>query len=345
MSKESFFELSPDKVLDAVESAIQITHPGIRATGRSLALNSLENRVYEIELDNQERVVAKFYRPERWSAEQILEEHHFIHEIAEVEVPVVEPLVLAASDFSRLVSSQLVPNRSTLALSQDNIFFAVFPHRRGRILNELDDQKLRILGRYLARIHAVGSRTPFKYRIALTTETYGRRPLKYLSESRFLDNPMGARYLSQAEQLLTYIEPLLQDVPSHAVHGDCHLGNTLWNNEEPFFLDFDDALRAPAVQDIWMIVRGRGEEADRDRETIIGAYEEMRDFDRSSLRLVEPLRALRMIHFSAWIASRWEDPSFPKCFPEFGGLQYWQEEICALDEITQILANGFTPNW
>lgn len=341
MSRESFFELSPDKVLDAVESAIQGVFPGVRATGRSLALNSLENRVYEIELDNAEKIVAKFYRPDRWTGAQILEEHHFVREIAEVEVPVVQPFDLVESPHSELVSSD-ESDLSSLALSPDKIFFAVFPHRRGRILGELDDQRYRILGRYLARIHAVGARTPFRHRLSLNVETYGERPLKVLRNLESLKNPMGERYLAQVEQLLNILKPFFEGVPMQAVHGDCHLGNTLWNDTEPFFLDFDDAVMAPPVQDIWMIVRGRGEEADRDRQMLINAYEEMRDFDRSTLHLIEPLRALRMIHFSAWIASRWEDPSFPKCFPNFGSLSYWQEEIVALDEIQNlVLENNY----
>ena len=333
---DDFFELSPDRVLDSVEDSLNYKITGVRATGRSLALNSLENRVYEIDLDNSTQVVAKFYRPARWSAEQILEEHEFLQALEQVEVPVVVPLPLTDTSKSRLVNA----SKNTLARSEQGIYFAVFPKCRGRILGELSDLQLRVLGRYLARIHALGSSLRLEHRIHLNVQAYGRGPLRFLKDSGLLESPMGQRYESEVSRLLTLIEPLFEDVRMIAVHGDCHLGNTLWVNDNPFFLDFDDTLIAPPVQDVWMIVRGRDREALDQRDVLIEAYEEFQDFDRSTLHLIEPLRALRMIHFSAWIAKRWEDPSFKKCFPEFASLKYWQEEICALDEIYALVSDG-----
>ncbi len=333
---DDFFDLSPDRVLDSVEDSLNYKITGVRATGRSLALNSLENRVYEIDLDNNTQVVAKFYRPARWTPPQILEEHAFLKALENVEVPVVCPLNLVDTPRSKIIESK----SPTLASSEQGIYFAVFPKCRGRILGELSDVQLRILGRYLARIHSVGAAFKLNHRIALSVESYGRQPLKFLKEGGFLESPMGQRFDSEVSRMLDLIQLSFDGVRSIAVHGDCHLGNTLWVDDNPFFLDFDDMLRAPPVQDVWMIIRGRDEQALAQRNTLLDAYEEFIDFDRSTLRLIEPLRALRMIHFSAWIGRRWEDPSFKRCFPEFASLKYWQEEICAFDEIYNLISSG-----
>jgi Ser/Thr protein kinase RdoA (MazF antagonist) len=314
---QQFFSLTPDAMLTCVEQAL-----GTRATGRTFTLNSMENRVSEIELEDERRVVTKFYRPGRWTREQILEEHAFLAELVEAEIPAVPPLVLA--------------NGSTLDTSSDGIWFAVFDKVRGRSLQELDDLQLQQAGRLLARIHTVGARAPAEHRLRITP-AWGLESLRILDETNAVDIQLQSRYRRAVEAIVKKIEPLFESVPLHRVHGDCHLGNLLWQNERPFFLDFDDMVSAPAVQDIWMVVRGRDEDAIRMRDVMLDAYETMRDFDRSTLRLVEPLRALRMIHYSSWIARRWDDPIFKRTFPEFVTYNYWLEEADSLEEQLRLI--------
>lgn len=313
---EAFFELTPARILDAVEAAI-----GARATGRTLALNSIENRVYQIDLEDREPVVTKFYRPQRWTQRQILEEHEVTIELARREVPAVVPLSLA--------------NGSTLG--QDpvtGLYFAVFDKARGRIRDELDDDRLKILGRFLARIHTVGASRGPTSRRAIDVETFGWTALDVLEDGGWLESNLGQRYVQVAETVLDRIEPRFEGVDTHLVHGDCHLGNVLWDNDHPFILDFDDMALAPPVQDLWMIVRGDDDEAKRARDVILEGYEEFRPFDRSTLSLIEPLRALRIIHYASWIAARWNDPSFPALFPHFGTDAWWLSELEALDRIS-----------
>lgn len=305
-------------MLDAVEAALPSTRDGVRATGRCLTLNSLENRVYEIELDDGSSVVTKFYRPGRWTRDAILDEHRFLAELVEAEVPAVAPVELT--------------HGGTLAQSDDGILFAVFPKVRGRGLPELDDQQLEMVGRLLARLHLVGARGPAEHRLRLSVDTYAREPLHILETTRSLDPQLETRYRAVVAALIDRIAPLLDGVPAFRIHGDCHLGNVLWQSTGPFFLDFDDMVVGPAVQDVWLIVRGRDDEARRQREVLIGGYEQMRAFDRTTLRLVEPLRALRMIHYAGWIARRWEDPIFPRTFDDFGTYRYWQDQVADLEE-------------
>jgi Ser/Thr protein kinase RdoA (MazF antagonist) len=317
---EHFFTLTPERLLDAVERALG---GDTRATGRCLALNSMENRVYEIELEDGQRIVTKWYRPGRWSREQILEEHNFIAELAAEEVPAVAPLPLTTG--------------TTLAQSDDGILFAVFPKVRGRILQELSNEQLAQAGRLLGRLHNIGARRPAAHRLKLDIDTYGRKPLEFLEGSGLLDAKLSERYRGLVLEILARVEPRLARVPTQRVHGDCHLGNVLWTgggNEAmtTFFLDFDDMLNGPAVQDVWMVVRGRGEDADRARDTLLAGYEQMRAFDYTQLKLVEGLRALRMIHYAAWIARRWDDPSFKNAFPDFGSYKYWFDECNDLEE-------------
>ncbi|MBI3542606.1 MAG: serine/threonine protein kinase [Deltaproteobacteria bacterium] len=317
---EQFFSLTPDLILDVVERAALV-----RATGRTLALNSMENRVYELELEDGSRIVTKFYRPGRWTAEQILEEHAFVADLAANEVPAVAPLPLS--------------NGSTLERSDDGIFFAVFPKTRGRILQELDDSRLQQVGRLLGRLHNVGAAKKAAHRLALTPDTYGWRSLELLASSPLLDAQAGPRYRAAAERVLRACEAVFTRVAARQLrlHGDCHLGNVLWQDTGPFFLDFDDMVTGPAVQDVWLVVRGRDEEAQRSREVLLRSYETMREFDRSELALIEPLRALRIIHYSAWIARRWEDPTFRHAFPDFGSQRYWFEELATLEEQADLI--------
>ncbi|MGZ3693480.1 MAG: serine/threonine protein kinase [Bdellovibrionota bacterium] len=318
---EDFFRLTPEAILDAVEAVVQKRFPGLRATGRALALNSLENRVYDVELEDDSHIVTKFYRPGRWTPEQIREEHAFLFALEEAEIPVVAPWQM---------------DGESLFLSEQGMWFTIFPKVKGRLLDELDPERLKTLGRYIGRIHNVGERFHFKHRLSMNAENWGWKPLEYLLDSGLIDPVYEARYQMVCDHLIGQAQDALEGVPAFAVHGDCHLGNTLWQLDSPFFLDFDDAMTAPAVQDIWMVVRGRDEDAERDRDILLEGYEAFRPFDRSTLSLIEPLRALRMIHYSAWIARRWDDPAFKKAFPLFATPRYWEEEIQALQEMQAI---------
>jgi Ser/Thr protein kinase RdoA (MazF antagonist) len=331
---DDFFRLDPDTILDSVDEVLAEAMPGVRCTGKSLALNSLENRVYDLELDclsssasggMHEHVVTKFYRPGRWSEEQIQEEHEFLFALDEAEIPVVSPWRL--------------DDQSLFRCGKTGIWFALFSKVQGRLRDELDPERLRTLGRYIGRIHNLGDTFRFRHRVPLTPENWGRKPMEYLLQSGLIDPIYRERYRAVANALIERAEVALRGVPTLSLHGDCHLGNCLWQMDSPFFLDFDDSTEAPAVQDIWMVVRGRGFDADRDREALLEGYEAFRPFDRSTLRLIEPLRALRMIHYSAWIARRWQDPSFPKAFPQFRTPRYWEEDIQALQEVLALMEN------
>lgn len=312
---DSFFELSSAHILESVENALGRTKRGFRATGSLLALNSLENRVYQIEFEDGFKIVTKFYRPGRWTFEQIEEEHRALKSLAESEVPVVAPLFLGVSKLQMI--------------------FAVFPFVRGRLRDELEPSDLRTLGRYLGQIHRLLAVEKSR-RHRIDPKTFGWDALDYLLESEFFESDsMAERYEDIVVKILNQIEPLVCSSKFIRVHGDCHLGNTLWNGDRPFFLDFDDLCEAPAVQDIWMIVRGRDESAVRDRAFLLEGYQQMNEFNESELSLIEPLRALRIIHYSAWISRRWRDPSFPLAFPDFGSNRYWNEEISELIKISE----------
>ena len=322
--QNQFFELTPDRVLDSVEIAMKNIKKDARLTGRSMALNSLENRVYELEYDDNTSVVAKFYRPGRWTEAQILEEHKFTQKLFESEVPVVAPHVLhqGTSVGHAILGQEATP-----------IYFAVFDKVRGRILDELHKPNLERLGRYLARIHNVGETIKVQARLELNVENWGDASLDFLEAADLNQSPMFMRYMDVAERIVDDLADNFKPTGLISTHGDCHLGNVLWSSDgNPFFLDFDDYALAPPVQDLWMIVRGRDEEAVKQREIILESYEALRPFNRASLKWIEPYRILRIIHYSAWIAKRWEDPSFPKAFPLFSTDSYWQNEIEALEE-------------
>lgn len=328
-----FFGLDPGRVLDAVEAA------GYLCTGMCYALNSYENRVYEVEVEEDEsrgivkkdasslRRVVKFYRPGRWSREQILEEHQFIADLVADEVPAVAPLPF--------------DDGSTLGQVPDTaLFYAIFPKVGGRAPEELPDDKLLWLGRLLARLHNVGAAREATHRIALTPQTYGLANLEFLLEEDWLPPGLRQTYENTVREICRLSEPLFGDVATHRIHGDCHPGNLLWDVKGPFLVDFDDMVRGPAVQDFWLLVPGRGEEVRRNLSVLIEGYEEMRSFDWSTLRLIEPLRALRFIHFSAWIARRWKDPAFPAAFPQFSSPRYWEEMTSDLHEQLTLIREG-----
>jgi len=324
-----FYELTPDRILSAVEAW------GLRPTGRCLALASMENRVYqvEVELDEPPRTandafrVIKFYRPGRWSEEQILEEHRFLLDLVDADLPVVAPLQLASGG-----TLARVPGAS--------IFAAVFPRKGGRAPDELADDDLDRLGRLVARLHGVGALRSARARLRLDVESYARPDLVYLLESGRLPASVRDSYQVVFEAICELAEPWFACADAQRLHGDCHRGNVLWGSDGPMLVDFDDMVVGPCVQDLWLLVPGRDDDALRRRRRMIEAYEQMRDFDRAQLRLIEPLRAMRVVHFSAWIARRWEDPAFPRVFPEFGSERYWFEELATLREIHATILEG-----
>ncbi len=315
----SYQGLTPDVVLDAVESA------GHRCDGRLLALNSYENRVYQVGREEGPPLVAKFYRPGRWSDEAILEEHAFTLELAEREIPVVPPLRDAAG--------------RTLHHFQ-GFRFALAPRCPGRA-PELDDpDTLRWMGRFIGRIHAVGALGPFAHRPALTVASYGDESLAFLLENSFIPPDLEPAYRSVAEDVLARVRAAYARAGQVALirlHGDCHPGNVLWSESGPHFVDFDDCRMGPAIQDMWMLLSGdRGAMTGQLLDFLEG-YEEFHDFDPAELHLLEALRTLRLLHYSAWLARRWADPAFPASFPWFNTQRYWQDQVLALREQAALL--------
>jgi Ser/Thr protein kinase RdoA (MazF antagonist) len=305
--------LTPDVVLDAIESA------GFRCDGRQLALNSYENRVYQVGLEEGAPVVAKFYRPGRWSDAQILEEHAFVHELAEREVPVVEPLVCGTRTL----------------LEFGGYRFAVYPRRGGRA-PELEDRKvLEWIGRFIGRIHAVGALRPFAERPALDIESFGSEPRDWLLAHDFVPPDLREAWASVAALALEGVRRCYERagaVGALRLHGDCHAGNMLWTDDGPHFVDFDDSRSGPAVQDLWMLLPGERAAMAASLADVLAGYEDFREFDRRELHLIEALRTLRLLHYSAWIARRWDDPAFPAAFSWFNTQRYWQDRILELRE-------------
>jgi Ser/Thr protein kinase RdoA (MazF antagonist) len=316
---EQFFALTPERILDAVEFG------GRRATGYALALNSLENRVYEVEYEDGSRLVAKFYRPGRWSRAAILDEHAFLDELHAAEVPVVPPLALDGGT-----------TLGELALDGGVIWFAVFDKMRGRAPEELGDDQLRQLGRLVARLHNVGDAHGAPARPQLDPDSYGTASLRLLLGddplSGFVPPELRARFATAGRAIVDACARRWGELDAIRIHGDCHLGNLLWGTRGPFFLDFDDFLHGPPVQDLWLIAPGHDAEAERQRELLLDGYETMRRFDRKSLRFVEPLRALRILRYAAWIAQRWRDPAFPRAFPDWDDARTWLKEVAELEE-------------
>ncbi len=305
--------LTPETVLDALDTV------GLRGDGRLLALNSYENRVYQVWLEDGGSVVAKFYRPGRWSDAQILEEHTFVQELAQREIPAVAPLALGAG---------------TLA-AHAGFRFSVFPRRGGRT-PELDRRDtLNWIGRFIGRIHAVGATRPFAARPALDAEGFGREPRDWLLEHRFVPPDLLEAWTGAVDLALasvTHCYGRAGAVRTLRLHGDCHAGNILWTDAGPHFVDFDDARSGPAVQDLWMLLSGNRAEMGGQLEDVLAGYEQFREFEPRELHLVEALRTLRLIHYSAWIARRWDDPAFPAAFPWFNTQRYWQDRILELRE-------------
>ncbi len=324
-----FFDLTPDRVLEAVEAS------GLYCTGRCFALGSYENRVYEVEIEKNDdfpepqsssfyRRIVKFYRPGRWNENQIRAEHDFLNELKSQEIPAIAPIPFPGGDTLKKTNN-------------GNLWYCLFPKVGGRAPDELSFEQLERVGRLLARIHQVGASKKESHRISINPNTYGLSSLSFLQENQLLPLEIEREYERCVKVICERSQPLFEKTSTHRIHGDCHFGNLLWNEQGPFFLDFDDMVVGPAVQDIWLLVPGRDSRSLQDRLILIEAYEQLRDFDRSSLRLIEPLRALRMIHFSAWIGKRYEDPAFPRAFPDYGSHRYWQDELQSLQEIERMI--------
>ena len=307
-----YYQLDPDTVIGAVESI------GLQCDGRLLILNSYENRVYQVGLEEATPVIAKFYRPGRWSNEQILEEHSFSLEIAEAEVPLIPPEII---------------NGQTLH-HHDGFRFALF-ERRGGHAPELDREDTRLwLGRFMGRLHAVGASKSFKNRPALTPESFGRESIATILKDNWLPSHIEHAFETLAEDLMIAIEAAYSragNVQNIRLHGDCHQGNILWR-DGPFFVDMDDCQSGPAIQDLWMLLSGSNEEMGLQLKDVLDGYREFHSFNLVELNLIEALRTLRMLYHSAWLARRWEDPAFPIAFPWFGEPRYWEDMILNLRE-------------
>ena len=306
--------LTPERVLQAIDNA------GFLTSGSFLALNSYENRVYQVGLEAGDFIIAKFYRPGRWSDEAILEEHAYTRELAELEIPVIAP-----------IRSE---NGETL-LYHDEFRFALFPRQGGR-WPELDNpDNLRWLGRFIARIHACGASRPFAHRPRLTPQNFGHDSYQYLLEAGFVPPELAHNYRLAAEQVMELIDNLFESLGPFRqlrLHGDCHPGNILWTDQGPHFVDLDDCRTGPAIQDLWMLLSGEMDEMRQQFRYLLEGYEEFFEFDRLELQLIEALRSLRLLHYSAWLARRWHDPAFPMHFPWFNTPRYWEEQMLTLRE-------------
>jgi len=320
-----FDSLLPELILDSV--FLQ----GMRPTGALFPLNSYENRVYQIDLEEADPIIAKFYRPGRWSAEAIAEEHRFVNALAEAEIPVVQPLPL--------------PNnlgiQKTLA-ETEGFFYAFFPKFRGREHDEITNEDRQWLGRTLARLHKVGENFTAPHRLRLTPETYGYESLDYILEQDFIPSDLLENLEATLLQVLDMVTPYFEDdIQAIAVHGDCHPGNVLWNAKGPTLLDFDDMVIAPPIQDLWMLFNGSEEEKRLQRKAFFEGYETFREFDESTWILSEPLRTLRMIRHAAWIGQRYGEPAFQRAFPYYRERRYWEEFLLSMKEQIGVLQDLF----
>jgi Ser/Thr protein kinase RdoA (MazF antagonist) len=327
---EPFAALTPDAILDAIDAVTAggAMAGGARATGQVLALNSYENRVFQVGMESPQSrepmapVVVKFYRPGRWSDAQILEEHAFLDELAEAEVPAVPALRLDGRSLHTVAGFR----------------FAMFERRGGRTPELSDPSTRERIGRFLGRLHAVGARRPFDTRLHLNATTFGRVPADYLLAGDWLPPQLVDIYRGLVEHALELVQRAVAQAQPRLqrVHGDCHPGNVLWNDSGaepgPHFVDFDDSAMAPAVQDLWMLLSGSPEDMAAQLRDVLRGYELFLPFERAQLLLIEPLRTLRLIHYAAWIARRWNDPAFPAAFPWFLEPRYWEARILELRE-------------
>ncbi|MEI7916563.1 MAG: serine/threonine protein kinase [Methylophilaceae bacterium] len=308
-----FSNLSPDLILDAIDSL------GLHTDGRLLALNSYENRVYQVGVEDALPIVAKFYRPNRWDDDAILEEHAFVQSLADAEIPAVAPSII---------------NNSTL-FNYQHFRFSIF-HKHGGRAPDLDQKGvLQWIGRFIGRIHAIGSLADFRHRPELNITTFGEEPSNYLLEQGMMPKELESVYRGVVAQALEGVKRCFDrtgDVASLRLHGDCHMGNLLWTDAGPHFVDFDDSRMGPAIQDLWMMLSGTPNEMQKQFHQILLGYEDFYEFNPNEVHLIEALRTLRLIHYSAWLARRWDDPAFKVAFTWFNTQQYWQDRILELRE-------------
>jgi len=321
---QDFSTLPPDRVLNAVESV------GFRSDGRLLALNSYENRVYQVGLEEGSPLIAKFYRPQRWTDEAILEDHSFVQELVDHEIPVVPAMLLHGKTLHTF----------------EGFRFSVFPKHGGRAPELEGRSTLEWMGRFLGRIHAIGSLKPYQERPTLDIVSFGEQPRDYLLARGFIPADLDTAYRSAVDLALEgvrYCFARAGEVTNLRLHGDCHVGNVLWTDEGPHFVDFDDSRMGPAVQDLWMLLSGDRADMVRQLTDVLTGYEDFCDFNERELHLIEALRTLRLIHYAAWLAHRWEDPAFKQAFPWFNTQRYWQDRILELRE--QIALMDEPPLW
>ena len=313
MQTHPFSLLTPDVVLDALDGI------GLQCDGRLLALNSYENRVYQAGMESRSPLIAKFYRPGRWSDEAIIEEHGFVAQLCGREIPVVPALEIGGRTLHR----------------HGDFRFSVFERHGGRA-PELDDRDvLQWMGRFIGRIHAVGSLAPYRHRPALDIRSFGEEPAAFLLENGFIPHELIEVYRGVAALALDGVRRCYDragEVNAIRLYGDCHPGNVLWTDDGPHFVDFDDSRMGPAVQDLWMLLSGDRADQARQLGDLMDGYEDFHEFNPRELHLVEALRTLRLMHYSAWIARRWDDPAFPSAFPWFNTQRYWQDRILELRE-------------
>ncbi|EFC53619.1 serine/threonine protein kinase [Enterobacter cancerogenus] len=311
----TFQTLHPDTIMDA------LFEQGIRVDSGLTPLNSYENRVYQFQDEDRQRFVVKFYRPERWSAEQIQEEHQFAHDLLNDDVPVAAPLMF---------------DNQTL-LTHQGFYYAVFPSLGGRQFEADNIDQMEWVARYLGRIHQTGRKMPFIARPTIGIQEYLLEPRQVFAASTLIPKALKDDFLNATDKLMDAVTACWRDdIPTLRLHGDCHAGNILWR-DGPLFVDLDDARMGPAVQDLWMLLNGDKAEQRMQLETIIEAYEEFSPFDSDEIALIEPLRAMRFVYYLAWLIRRWDDPAFPRNFPWLTGEDYWRNQISTFTEQVKVL--------
>ncbi|HGA3141822.1 TPA: serine/threonine protein kinase [Enterobacter hormaechei] len=311
----TFQTLHPDTIMDA------LFEQGIRVDSGLTALNSYENRVYQFQDEERQRFVVKFYRPQRWSAEQIQEEHQFAHDLLDDDVP---------------VAALIKFNNQTL-LTHQGFYYAVFPSLGGRQFEADNIDQMEWVARYLGRIHQTGRKKPFVARPTIGVQEYLIEPRQVFETSALIPNALKDNFLTATDKLIDAVKACWRDdITTLRLHGDCHAGNILWR-DGPLFVDLDDARMGPAVQDLWMLLNGDKAEQRMQLETIIEAYEEFIPFNSDEIALIEPLRAMRFVYYLAWLIRRWEDPAFPRNFPWLTGEDYWRNQISTFTEQVKVL--------